>query len=123
MTGRARDFRCIKPQHECLNRPRDVLQIQRPDRLECKIEPIVHVITHGSRDTDTTRRTFALQPRHDVDRAAMEVGALGDHVADIDGDTKADGPIGGLVAIIVRHLPLYFHGALHGAVNAVEHDE
>ena len=83
----------------------------------------MHVIAHGSRDANTTRRTFALKPRHYVHRVAMEVGSLGNHVADIDGDTKADGPIGGLVAIIVGHLPLHFHGTSHRTINAVEHDE
>lgn len=123
MTSCAEAFPCIKAYHKCLNWPRDVLQIQRPERLKSKIEPIVHVIAHCSRDADTTRRTFALKPRHYVHRVAMKVSPLGNHVADIDGDAKTDGPIGRLVAIIFGHLPLHFHGTLHGAVNAVEHDE
>ncbi len=69
------------------------------------------------------RGLIALKPRCDVHRVAMEVSSLGNHVADIDGDTEADGPIGGLVAIILRHLPLHFHGTLHCTIDAVEHDE
>ncbi len=81
------------------------------------------VIAHGSSDANATRWTFALQPRHDVHSVAMEVGALGDHVADVDSDAKADGPIGGLVAVIVGRLPLHFYRTLHRTIDAVEDDK
>ena len=61
--------------------------------------------------------------RRHIHRIAMQVGSIGNRVADVDPDAKADGSIGRLVAIVDRNLLLHLHGAAHRAVYAVEHDQ
>ena len=53
----------------------------------------------------------------------MDISTIWYHIADVDADAKADGPIVALVTIVGRHLLLHVHGAAHCPVNAVKHDE
>jgi hypothetical protein len=64
-----------------------------------------------------------LKSRHDINGIAVEVSPIGNRIADVDPDAKANGPIGGLVAILNRHLLLHLHGALHRAINAIKRNE
>ena len=52
-----------------------------------------------------------LQPCRDVDAVAVNVAAVGDHVAEIDPDAKAQAPLLGEVQIAVGHRALNFAGA------------
>ena len=113
----------IEPQHERLDRPGDVLQIERAKLLERQIEPVMHMVAHRPRDADATRRTFGLEPRRHIHRVAMQISSIGNRVANVDPDAKADGSIGRLVAVMDRNLLLHLHGAAHRSVDAVEHDE
>jgi hypothetical protein len=53
----------------------------------------------------------------------MQVGAIGNRVAEVNPDAEADGSIRRLVTIADRNLLLHFHGTADRSVYAVEHDE
>jgi hypothetical protein len=53
----------------------------------------------------------------------MQIHTIGNHIANVYADPKSDSPIGGLIAIVLRHLLLDSDRAAHGSFNAVEHDE
>ena len=97
--------------------------MERPKLVEHEIEPAMHVIAHGAGNAYSAWRTLGLEPGRHIHAVAMQVRAIGDHVADVDADPKPDGPIGRLIAIVVRHLLLHFDRAAHRPVDAVEHDE
>ena len=113
----------VRSPYECLDRARNVLQVERAQRLERQVEPVVHMIAHGARDADEPRRTFRLQPCRDDHAVAVQVGAVGDRVADVDPDAKADAAIVGVARVVGRHLLLHVHGTAHRALDAVEHDQ
>ena len=113
----------IEPQHKRLNRPGDVLQIERAKFLEGEIEPVAHMIAHRSRDADAARRTLGLESCRHIHHIAVDVSAIGNHIAHVDADAEADGPIRRLVAIVDGHLLLHLHGTAHRSINAIEHDE
>ena len=81
------------------------------------------MIPHGARDANAPGRTLGLQPGCHVDAIAVKIGAVGDHVGDVDADTKTDAPIRRLVAVMDWHLLLHLDGTAHGAVDAVEYDQ
>ena len=83
----------------------------------------MHMVAHRWRDTNSTRRTLRLKPRSNIHRAAVQISPISNRVANVDPDTKADGLIGGLLAIVDRNLLLHLRGAAHRSVNAVEHDQ
>ena len=56
----------------------DILQIECAKLLERQIEPIHALVTHRSRDTDATRRTFGLKPCRHIHRVTVEVSPIGD---------------------------------------------
>ena len=60
----------------------------------------MHMIAHCSRDADAARRALGLKPRRHIHRIAVQVGAIGNRVADVDPDAEADGSIRRLVAIV-----------------------
>jgi hypothetical protein len=53
----------------------------------------------------------------------VQVRAIGNRVAKIDPNAKADGPIGRLLAVMYRNLLLHPDRAPHRAVDAVKNDE
>ena len=61
----------VELQHKSLNRSADVLQVECPKLLKRKIRPLAHLITHGTRDTNTTRRTLGLKPNRYVNAVTM----------------------------------------------------
>ena len=120
-------FRCslssIEPQHESLNRACNVLQIERPKLLECEVEPPPHMVAHRSRDANATRRTFSLNSCRYIHRIPVKVSSIGNRVADVDADAKANGSIWRLISVKDRHLLLHLNGTSYRPVDAVEHDE
>ncbi len=50
----------VEPHQECLYWSGNVLQNERSKLLEGEVEPTMHMIAHGSRNADATRRTFRL---------------------------------------------------------------
>ena len=114
---------CVRPQHEGLDRAGNVLQVEASKLLETEIEPFVDMITHRSRHADAARRTLGLKPCCHVDHVAVEVSPVGNHVADVDTDPKADGSIRRLLPVVDRNLLLHRHGTAYRAIYAVEHDQ
>ena len=55
----------------------------------------MHMVAHGSRDTNTTRRTFGLESRHHIYRVPVQICAIGNRVSDVDPDAETDSAIGG----------------------------
>ncbi len=62
----------------------------------------MHVVAHPARDADCTRRTLRLEPGRDDHAIAMQVGSVGNRVADIDPDAEADGAIRRVALITIR---------------------
>ncbi len=81
------------------------------------------MVAHRSRDADAAGRTLSLKSFCYIHHLAMQIGAIGNRIADIDADAKADGAVGGLVTIIGGYLLLHLNGTAHRAIDAVEHDE
>jgi hypothetical protein len=81
------------PQQECLDRTRNVLQVEQPQWLEGQIQPIVHMVAHRSGDADATRRTLCLKPPCDNNTVPMQISPIGDSIANVDTHTEADGMI------------------------------
>jgi hypothetical protein len=78
------------------------------------------MVADRARDADPARRCHCLQPRRDVDALAVNVIAIGDHVAEIDADAKSEAPLLGEVQIAVGHPALNFAGAAHRIDDAGE---
>ena len=83
----------------------------------------MHMVPHSARDTDAAWRAFALESHRNIHTVTVYVGSLGDHVADVDADPEADGPVGSLLAIDNGRLLLHGHGTAYSALYAVEHDQ
>ena len=81
------------------------------------------MVAHRSRDTDAARRTLGLESCRDIHDIAVDVSAIWDHIADVDADTKADGPVQRLIAIEQGDLLLNGNGTAHGTIDAVEDDQ
>ena len=64
-------------------------------------------------DADAARLGQRLQPRGDIDAVAVDVVAIGDHVAEVDADAEGDALVLGDVGIAVGHRPLYLDRAAH----------
>jgi hypothetical protein len=83
----------------------------------------MHMVAHGLRDTNACRWTLGLQPCRDIYDFTMEVSTVSNRVANVNPDSKSDGSIRRLVAIVNWNLPLHLHGAAHRTVYAVKDDE
>jgi hypothetical protein len=81
------------------------------------------MIAHRSRYADASWWTFSLEASNYIHRVAVQVGPIGDSVANVDTDAKANGTIWRLVAVQYWNPLLYLHRAPHGSINAVEHKE
>jgi hypothetical protein len=81
------------------------------------------MVAHGARDTYSARRTLGLEPGRHIHAVTMQVRAIGNHVADVNANPKQNGPIGGLIAIIVGHPLLHLDRAAHCPIDAIERDE
>ena len=81
------------------------------------------MVAHGSRDTDATRRTLGLESRRHVHNIAVDVSAIWNHITDVDADAKPYAPVGGVIAIVDRHLLLHLDRAAERSLNTIEHDE
>ena len=64
------------------------------------------MVADGARDANAARRRQPLQPHRDVDAVALNFAAVGDHVAEIDANAKAQALLLGEIQIAVRHRAL-----------------
>ena len=78
------------------------------------------MVADRARDADAARRRQPLQPRRDVDAVAINIAAIGDHVAEIDADAKSQAALLGEVQIAVGHRALDFAGTAHRVDDAGE---
>ena len=113
----------VETQHEGFDRPGDVLQRQRPERLECQVQLLADMVAHRARDAHSADRTHRLKPGRHVDPVAVNIGALGEHVADVDPDPKADALAGRQIAVELRHPALHLCEALDCRGDAGELDQ
>src|SRR6185312_10356616 len=90
-------------EQKCLDRVSNVLQAKRTKLLESEINTASHMIPDWPGNADASRRTFGLEPDRDIHGVAMQVGAIGDRVTEVDADTKPDRAVGWLVPIQNRN--------------------
>jgi hypothetical protein len=110
---RGRAGYAFKAQRIDANRPRDVLDALLPHVLEGVREPVADMVADGARDADAARRRQPFQPHRDVDALAVDVVAVGDHVAEIDPDAKPQAALLGEIQIAVGHRALNFGRTAH----------
>ena len=113
----------IKLQYECLDRPRDVLQLQRPQLLKSEIEPTMHVIPHGAGNTYAAGWALSLESDRHIDRVTVQIGAIRDRIADVDTDPKPDSSIRKLVTIKDRNILLHLDRKAHCPIDTVEYHQ
>src|SRR4051812_5739428 len=101
----------------------DIFEGARPEFVEYKIESAVYMVAHSPRYAYSARRTFGLEPGCHIHAISVQIRAIGNHVTDVDANTKSNGLIGRLIAIVDRHLLLHFDCAAHCSIDAIEHDE
>ncbi len=78
------------------------------------------MIAHRSGKANTTRRTFGLKPRRDINGVSVQISPVCNRISNVDPDAKADGLIGWLIPIVDWNLLLHPHGTTHRAIYAVE---
>jgi len=78
------------------------------------------MVADRARDADAARCRQPLQPCGDVDAVAINVVAIGDHVAEIDPDAKTQAALLGEVQIAVGHRALNFTRTAHRVDDAGE---
>ena len=98
-------------------------RLSAPSSSNTKIEPIPHMIAHWSGDAETARRTFGLEPCRHIHYISVYVSPVGNRVAHVDANPKADGPISRLVTIVDGHLLLDLDRTAHRSLSAVEHQK
>src|SRR5690348_3953215 len=83
----------------------------------------MNMIAHRPRHADATSWAFRLEPGGDDHAIAVQIGSVGNRVADIDPNAEADGTIRRMALVMIRNLLLDLHCTLHRAFYAVEDDE
>ena len=83
----------------------------------------MQVIAHGSRDTDTARLAFSLEPRRHVHRIPVEISSICNRIANVNPDTETDRSLRWLISVMDRNLMLNLDSTAHRPVDAIEHDE
>jgi hypothetical protein len=83
-------------------------------------EPVADMVAHRARDADAAWLGQPLQAHRDVDAVAIDVAAVGDHVAEIDPDAKAQAALLGEIQITVDHRALDLAGTAHRVDDAGE---
>ena len=96
-----------------MHRLGDVLDALFTEVIEGVGEPVADMIAHRARDAKAAGLRQRLQPRRNIDAVAVDVAAVGDHVAEIDPDAKGNAFVLGHLRVAVRHRPLDLGGAAH----------
>ena len=81
------------------------------------------MIAYCSRDADAARRAFGLESSRYIHGIPVKIGPISNRIANVDCDTKTDGPFSRLISVMGRNLLLHLHGTAHRPINAIEHDE
>jgi len=94
------------------------LTLCSPHVFESVRKPVADMVADRARDTDAAGCGQALQPCGDVDALAEDVVAVGDHVAEVDPDAKAQAALLGEIQIALGHRVLDFAGTAHRVNDA-----
>ena len=86
--------------------------------FEAVSELVADVLPYRAGDADPAGLRERLQPGGDVDAVAINVAALGDHIAEVDADPKGDPLIVGDIGIAVEHRPLQLDGTANRLYDA-----
>ena len=81
------------------------------------------MIAHGPRHTYSTGRTLGLKTRGHIHGVTVQIGPIGNCVANIDTDAEADCPVNGLIRMERRKFLLHLYSTAYSAVDAIEHHE
>jgi len=84
---------------------------------------VADLIINKARDAYAAGLRQCLQPRGDVDAIAVDIVAIGDHVAEIDPDPERNAFALGHIGIAVDHCALHLDGAAHSIDDAPEFHE
>jgi hypothetical protein len=101
----------------------DVLQPLLAARFERERDLLPDLIDDRHRYADTTALGDLLQSRRNIDRVAMAILALDDHIADMDANPEVDSSLRGLAVIASSHATLDRRGALDRIDHAAELDQ
>ena len=80
----------------------------------------MHLLVDRAGDEDPARPCEFLEPSGDIHAFAVDVGALDDHVAEVDTDSELHALGGGQIRIVAGKLLLDLDGALHRLDDARE---
>src|SRR5690348_3031790 len=83
----------------------------------------MHMVTYGSRDTDSAGRTLGLKPYCHIDRISVQIRSVAYRIAKVDADAEAHSKVRWLIAVVERNLLLDLHSATHRAVDAIKDDQ
>ena len=107
----------------CPHRPLDVLERLRPEILEGEIDAVADMLAHGLGDQHAAGVAQLLQSCRDVDPVAQDVGAVGDHLAEVDADPQHEAQFRRCGRLPLDHRLLQCDGAQHGVDHRAELDE
>src|SRR5262249_26692644 len=83
----------------------------------------MHMVTYGSRDTDSAGWTLGLKPYCHIDRVSVQIRSVGYRIAKVDADAEAHSKVRWLIAVVDRNLLLDLHSTTHCAVDAIKDDQ
>ena len=107
----------------CPHRPLDVLERLRPEILEGEIDAVADMLAHGLGDQHSAGLAQLLQSCRDVDSIAQDVGAVGDHLAEVDPDPKHEAQFRRHGRLPLGDRLLQCDRAQHGVDHRAELDE
>src|SRR5262249_43968150 len=108
---------------EAAHRPCDVLHLSLAKVRERHIQPVAHLISHGTRYANATRFSETFEPGGYVDAVAIQVISFGDDVAKVDAYAPCDASIPRHSLVPLRRAPLNFNRAAYGLHGAGELDQ
>src|SRR5262245_18265986 len=105
---------------EGVDRPLDVVQRIRPERVEFHLERMAHLVEHRAGDADAAGIRDLMKPGRDVDPVTVDPALVVDHVTQIDADAKKHAARRGRVLIASGHDGLDLDPAPGGTEHAGE---
>ena len=77
----------LSGQTVCFHGPLDVLQRKRAKCLETQIYSTLDMVMHGARNAQPAGRACSFQSHGNVHAVAMEIGSVGESIADLDANS------------------------------------
>src|SRR4029434_10617148 len=105
-------LQALTPIHRIdIDRPRDVFQVPRPERIEHHVQRAIDLLKHLTRYADAARLGDALEPGGDVDPVAIDPRYVVDQLAQSDTDPEQHAPVLRYLGIAACHRHLDVGGA------------